>query len=191
MSTSAGPRVFGYLLADLSTMISANIPRRLRDIFEYGKTILFLYVLLSQSIKAERHLRARGLLRTAGEAWTWLCQVRTRSLRMASKADTFYSRESYFLPFVFPRVVERSNEKWRRRSLTLKASSSPKVPVSSGTCLCPRKEEHPSGYSTRWERWMLSSVTQIIVMGSCPALSIVSFHSCFHGERSCWNTTQS
>jgi hypothetical protein len=44
--------------------------------FESAKTGLFLYVVLKQSLKASRHLRARGLTQTAREFWGWISQVR-------------------------------------------------------------------------------------------------------------------
>lgn len=44
-------------------------------IYERAKTLLFLYVLLTQSIKAQRHLRARGIIGTFSEFYTWIAQV--------------------------------------------------------------------------------------------------------------------
>ncbi|KAI5116500.1 hypothetical protein M0805_009925 [Coniferiporia weirii] len=42
--------------------------------FDTVKTLLFVYVLLTHSLKAQRHLRARGVVQTISEFWTWLCQ---------------------------------------------------------------------------------------------------------------------
>lgn len=39
------------------------------------KSILFFYVLFTQSLKAKRHLRARGLTPTVVQFWKWLSQV--------------------------------------------------------------------------------------------------------------------
>ena len=44
--------------------------------FENTKTMLFIYVVLIQSLKASRHLRARGLTGTAHEFWRWISHVR-------------------------------------------------------------------------------------------------------------------
>jgi len=43
-------------------------------IYEKTKTVLFLYVLLTQSLKAQRHLRARGIIGTFREFYTWIAQ---------------------------------------------------------------------------------------------------------------------
>lgn len=43
--------------------------------FENVKTVLFFYILLKQSLKATRHLRARGLTQTAREFWRGISQV--------------------------------------------------------------------------------------------------------------------
>ncbi|KAJ7772728.1 pyridoxal phosphate-dependent transferase [Mycena maculata] len=42
--------------------------------YETLKTILFFYVLLKQSVKAQRHLRARGIITTVREFYTWIAQ---------------------------------------------------------------------------------------------------------------------
>ncbi|KAG5643381.1 hypothetical protein DXG03_000995 [Asterophora parasitica] len=39
-----------------------------------AKTILFFYVLLTQSVKAKRHLRARGIVASGRELYTWIAQ---------------------------------------------------------------------------------------------------------------------
>lgn len=44
-------------------------------LFENAKTLLFIYVLLTQSLKAERHLWARGLIPSIREFYTWISQV--------------------------------------------------------------------------------------------------------------------
>lgn len=44
--------------------------------FDNTKTLLFYYILFKQSLKASRHLRARGLTGTVREFWTWISQVR-------------------------------------------------------------------------------------------------------------------
>lgn len=43
--------------------------------YENAKTALFYYVLFTQSLKAKRHLRARGIPETFREFWRWLSQV--------------------------------------------------------------------------------------------------------------------
>ncbi|KAJ7451720.1 pyridoxal phosphate-dependent transferase [Mycena galericulata] len=42
--------------------------------YETLKTILFFYVVFKQSVKAQRHLRARGIITTAREFYTWIVQ---------------------------------------------------------------------------------------------------------------------
>jgi sphinganine-1-phosphate aldolase len=43
--------------------------------YETLKTILFFYVVLKQSVKAQRHLRARGIITSVREFYTWIAQV--------------------------------------------------------------------------------------------------------------------
>ncbi|KAL5528632.1 DPL1 [Sanghuangporus sanghuang] len=54
----------------------ATIRERVRALsaFETVKTLLFVYVVFTQSLKAQRHLRARGFRQTFSDFWTWLCQ---------------------------------------------------------------------------------------------------------------------
>ncbi|KAJ6625827.1 PLP-dependent transferase [Mycena sp. CBHHK59/15] len=42
--------------------------------YETFKTVLFFYVLLKQSVKAQRHLRARGIVTSVREFYTWIAQ---------------------------------------------------------------------------------------------------------------------
>ncbi|KAJ7899067.1 pyridoxal phosphate-dependent transferase [Mycena leptocephala] len=42
--------------------------------YEHLKNILFFYVLLRQSVKVQRHLRARGILPSIREFYTWIVQ---------------------------------------------------------------------------------------------------------------------
>ncbi|KAJ7282901.1 pyridoxal phosphate-dependent transferase [Mycena rebaudengoi] len=42
--------------------------------YEALKSLLFFYVLLTQSVKAQRHLRARGLFTSVREFYTWIVQ---------------------------------------------------------------------------------------------------------------------
>lgn len=44
--------------------------------FDNAKTALFFYVLLTNTLKAHRHLRARGIVTSARELYTWIAQVR-------------------------------------------------------------------------------------------------------------------
>ncbi|TDL15304.1 PLP-dependent transferase [Rickenella mellea] len=55
----------------LSSSSSSSALRRYISI-ENFKTILFIYVLFTQSIKAQRHLRARGVTQTAVDFWKWI-----------------------------------------------------------------------------------------------------------------------
>ncbi|PAV18522.1 PLP-dependent transferase [Pyrrhoderma noxium] len=49
------------------------------------KTVLFVWVVLTQTIKAQRHLRARGVRRSLSDFWTWACQrVLLLALRLPS-----------------------------------------------------------------------------------------------------------
>jgi hypothetical protein len=43
--------------------------------FDHFKTVLFVYVFLTQSIKAKRHLRARGIAATLRELYGQIAQV--------------------------------------------------------------------------------------------------------------------
>lgn len=43
--------------------------------YEALKTVLFFYVVLKQSVKAQRHLRARGIITSVREFYTWIAQV--------------------------------------------------------------------------------------------------------------------
>ncbi|KAE9403922.1 PLP-dependent transferase [Gymnopus androsaceus JB14] len=45
-----------------------------RSLFENFKSLLFIYVLVTQSIKAQRHVRARGIVTTGKELYTWIAQ---------------------------------------------------------------------------------------------------------------------
>ncbi|KAJ6476032.1 pyridoxal phosphate-dependent transferase [Mycena vitilis] len=42
--------------------------------YEVLKTVLFFYVLFKQSVKAQRHLRARGIITSFREFYTWVAQ---------------------------------------------------------------------------------------------------------------------
>ncbi|KAJ7141450.1 pyridoxal phosphate-dependent transferase [Mycena epipterygia] len=53
--------------------------------YETLKTILFFYVVLKQSVKAQRHLRARGIITSVREFYTWIAQhVIMLALRLPS-----------------------------------------------------------------------------------------------------------
>ena len=43
--------------------------------FDGAKSALFYYVLLIQGVKLQRHIRARGILTSAKELYTWIAQV--------------------------------------------------------------------------------------------------------------------
>jgi hypothetical protein len=47
-----------------------------RSPFESAKTILFFYVVSTQSLKLYRHLRARGVRQSIAEGWFWVSKVR-------------------------------------------------------------------------------------------------------------------
>lgn len=67
----------------MATMaISSDIVAKARTLarspaFDYAKTALFVYVLLTRLLQARRHVRARGLASTLHDFWTWLNQVRS------------------------------------------------------------------------------------------------------------------
>ncbi|EIW83452.1 PLP-dependent transferase [Coniophora puteana RWD-64-598 SS2] len=42
--------------------------------YENAKTVLLVYFVLKQSLRALRHLRARGITSTFGEFWRWVCE---------------------------------------------------------------------------------------------------------------------
>jgi sphinganine-1-phosphate aldolase len=43
--------------------------------FDSAKSALFYYVLLTQGVKLQRHIRARGIVTSAKELYTWIAQV--------------------------------------------------------------------------------------------------------------------
>ena len=43
--------------------------------FDSAKSALFYYVLLTQAVKLRRHIRARGIITSAKELYTWMAQV--------------------------------------------------------------------------------------------------------------------
>jgi len=43
--------------------------------FDSAKSALFYYVLLTQAVKLQRHIRARGIVASAKELYTWIAQV--------------------------------------------------------------------------------------------------------------------
>lgn len=47
-----------------------------KSAFDKAKTLYFLYFLVIHVVKAHRHVRARGLVSTGKEFYTWLAQVR-------------------------------------------------------------------------------------------------------------------
>jgi hypothetical protein len=64
----------------LSSLWMAESPRlndtlsRARWVYGHAKSILFVYILLTQSLKAQRHLRARGLSSFIRDLYRWVCQ---------------------------------------------------------------------------------------------------------------------
>ncbi|KAJ3726910.1 PLP-dependent transferase [Lentinula raphanica] len=64
-----------------------------RSLYENLKSLVFVYFLVTQSIKGERHLRARGILTTFKEFYAWLAQrfilllLRLPSARAKVKAE--------------------------------------------------------------------------------------------------------
>ena len=51
-----------------------------RSPFETVKTVLFIYVLFTQTLRVFRHLRARGLGRTVADGYVWTSKVRSMPL---------------------------------------------------------------------------------------------------------------
>ncbi|KAJ3749466.1 pyridoxal phosphate-dependent transferase [Lentinula detonsa] len=64
-----------------------------RSLYDNFKSLLFIYFLVTQSLKAERHLRARGILTTFKEFYAWIAQrvifllLRLPSARAKVKAE--------------------------------------------------------------------------------------------------------
>ena len=52
--------------------------------FAKAKTFLLFYVVLTHSLRAYRHLRARGVASSAHEAYLWIARVRRQSLIFSS-----------------------------------------------------------------------------------------------------------
>jgi sphinganine-1-phosphate aldolase len=46
-----------------------------RSPFETAKTVLFCYVLATQTVRIFRHLRARGLRRSVADGYVWTSKV--------------------------------------------------------------------------------------------------------------------
>ena len=67
-----------------------------RSPFEAAKTALFFYVLATQSVRAFRHLRARGLRRSVAEGYVWTSKVtHTNALRGTTDSVSFRERCSW------------------------------------------------------------------------------------------------
>ena len=62
-------------VAAIATARAHDAFQRYAVMFDTAKTVLFVYVLLTNGLKARRHIRARGFRQTIAELWTWLCQV--------------------------------------------------------------------------------------------------------------------
>lgn len=60
--------------------------------YENAKTILFVYFVLTNGIKAQRHLRARGIIGTAQEFWRWLVEVSIGILDTLASIDIISQR---------------------------------------------------------------------------------------------------
>lgn len=66
--------------------------------FDTLKTVFFVYVLLVQSVKAERHLRARGIVQTVLDAYKALAQVRRLVLSCRCHPTTSSAAGAYVIP---------------------------------------------------------------------------------------------
>lgn len=91
------------LLSTTTTMatmaISSNIVAKARTLarspaFDYVKTALFVYVLLTRLLQARRHVRARGLVPTLRDFWTWLSQVRGTLYVLLSRSPNMFRAPS-------------------------------------------------------------------------------------------------
>jgi hypothetical protein len=54
-----------------------SVKNPLRTIYEHAKTLLFVYVLLTNAGKIKRHLRARGIASTLQDFWKWIAEVKS------------------------------------------------------------------------------------------------------------------
>lgn len=72
MSAVSGPQ--GPLRQYLSLLLS----------LDSAKSGLFYYVVFTQTIKAHRHLRARGVTATVKELYTWISQVAHNTFEFCS-----------------------------------------------------------------------------------------------------------
>jgi sphinganine-1-phosphate aldolase len=61
-------------MASRRTICSVGIQITTQFTFDNAKTALFYYIILKQSLKASRHLLARGLTGTIQEFWRWISQ---------------------------------------------------------------------------------------------------------------------
>ncbi|KAG5639034.1 hypothetical protein H0H81_007647 [Sphagnurus paluster] len=70
-----------------TALVKTSTPLLSQISFDNLKTLLFFYVLLTHSIKAQRHLRARGIRASALEIYSWIAQRIVRLvLRVPSTA---------------------------------------------------------------------------------------------------------
>ena len=70
--------VMSMSMANLKGPIMQYAPLLLS--FDSAKSVLFYYVLLTQGVKLQRHIRARGIITSAKELYTWTAQVLQFSL---------------------------------------------------------------------------------------------------------------
>src|ERR1700722_14693927 len=96
--------------------------------YESAKTILFVYVMLSNSLKVQRHLRARGITGTVREFWKWTCEVglirygmNIRLYRGMRNSKSFSSRCGCLLH------GKRCKWKWTRQNSISRTSSYQRV----------------------------------------------------------------
>lgn len=82
----------------INTSLATLLPKY-RHLFENAKTFLFLYVFLTQTLKAYRHLRARGITTSIHELYTAVSQVcRTRILSDPIEFQLFVARHPTVAP---------------------------------------------------------------------------------------------
>ncbi len=126
-------------------------------VFDYLKSTLFLYVVFTRSVQAQRHLRARGLVPTVTDFWRWLSQVSSNAFcafRTFSSLTPRYS-EFYFWHYDCPQCERKSNSSLGKRSSTLKRNSCPREKASQDICLSLLLAIHLNGFSRKWRRWTL------------------------------------
>ncbi|KAF9236341.1 pyridoxal phosphate-dependent transferase [Melanogaster broomeanus] len=107
-----------------SQFVSDWLCANLRSPFESAKTILFLYVVSTQSLKFYRHLRARGLRQSVAEGWLWLSkQALLLAIKLPSAQKKIKQEMGKVRQDIEDKLVPKGTEVSRHLSLPLEGKS--------------------------------------------------------------------